>query len=100
MICGTPESPWKPEKFLSGNDRRQQCLFGEINLDHVDVAFSKNDFIWSDTEKDKFINLLKKEIEFIDDKEEKSIIRQAKIFTLVLKEVILDQHQKKVSKMQ
>ena len=60
MICGTPESPWKPEKiFGAGNDRRQQCLFGEINLDHVDVAFSKNDFIWSDTEKDKFINLLK-----------------------------------------
>ncbi|MDC3089861.1 ATP-binding protein [Candidatus Pelagibacter sp.] len=81
LICGTPESPWKPEKiFGAGNDRRQQCLFGEINLDHVDVAFSKNDFIWSDTEKDKFINLLKKEIEFIDDKEEKSIIRQAKNF--------------------
>ena len=81
LICGTPESPWKPEKiFGQTNDRRHQCLFGEINLNHVDVAFSKNDFVWSDTEKDKFINLLKNAIEFIDDKEEKSIIRQAKNF--------------------
>ena len=81
LICGTPERPWKPEKiFGQTNDRRQQCLFGEINLDHINVAFSKNDFIWSDTEKDKFISLLKNAIEFIDDKEEKSIIRQAKNF--------------------
>jgi len=81
LICGTPESPWKPEKiFGQTNDRRHQCLFGEVNLNHISVAFSKNDFIWSDTEKDKFINLLKNAIEFIDDKEEKSIIRQAKNF--------------------
>ena len=53
------------------------------------MAFSKNDFIWSDTEKDKFINLLKKEIEFIDDKEEKSIIRQAKNFYFSLERSIL-----------
>ena len=81
LICGTPDKPWKPEKiFGQTNDRRQQCLFGEIYMDSMKVAFSKNDFIWSDTEKDKFINLLKNAIEFIDDKEEKSIIRQAKNF--------------------
>jgi hypothetical protein len=81
LICGTPDSPWKPEKiFGQSNDRRQQCLFGEVNLDDMPVAFSKNDFIWSESEKDNFINLLKKAIEFIDEKEEKSIIRQAKNF--------------------
>ena len=41
------------------------------------VAFSKNDFNWDDTTKDKFISLLKKEIQFLDDKNKISILEQA-----------------------
>lgn len=59
---------FKPvEIFGYGNDRRQQVIFGEVHLDDMNVAFSKNDFIWDDNEKSQFISLLKKNIEFIDD---------------------------------
>jgi len=70
---------YKPtEIFGQSNDRRQQVIFGEIHLDDMAVAFSKNDFIWSENEKSKFVSILKKNIEFIDDEEEKSLINQAR----------------------
>ncbi len=70
---------FKPvEIFGYGNDRRQQVIFGEVHLDDMNVAFSKNDFIWDDNEKSQFISLLKKNVEFIDSEQQKSIILQAK----------------------
>ena len=70
---------FKPvEIFGYGNDRRQQVIFGEVHMDEMNVAFSKNDFIWDDNEKSQFISLLKKNIEFIDSEQKKSIILQAK----------------------
>ena len=70
---------FKPvEIFGQGNDRKQQIIFGEVHLDNMSVAFSKNDFKWDDNDKRKFTFLLKESIEFIDTDRKKSFISQAK----------------------
>jgi len=87
---------FKPEEiFGQSNDRRQQVIFGEVHLDNLDVAFSKNDFIWSENEKSSFVSLLKKAIEFIDNKNEKSIINQARNWSENLERSDLRQKSKK-----
>ena len=62
-------------RLLSPSNRRKHK---NIHLDKPKVAFSKNDFIWSENEKSKFVSILRKNIEFIDDDEEKSLINQAR----------------------
>lgn len=70
---------FKPsEIFGQSNDRRQQVIFGEIYLNQMPVAFSKNDFIWNDNERSNFISELKNVIEFFDKEKKISIIKQAK----------------------
>ena len=82
LITGTMQNPFKPTAIMGqSNDRRSQVIFGEVHLDHMPVAFSKNDFVWDESEKDKFISLLKKATEFYDDKKEISLNLQAKNWT-------------------
>ena len=82
LITGTEAVPFKPSQIFGlGNDRRQQVIFGELRLDDMPVTFQKNDFKWDDTLKSKFINDLKNNIEFYDDKEKISFIDQAKEWT-------------------
>ena len=79
LITGTEAVPFKPQEIFGlGNDRRQQVIFGELNLDDMPVTFQKNDFKWDDTLKSQFISQLKNEIEFLDDKKKISLIQQAK----------------------
>ncbi len=79
LITGTEATPFKPQEIFGlGNDRRQQVIFGELNLDDMPVTFQKNDFKWDDTLKNQFISQLKDEIEFLDDKKKISLILQAK----------------------
>jgi len=71
LITGTEESPFKPEKiFGQSNDRRQQVIFGEIHMDDMPVAFSKNDFVWDEVKKNKFITKLHEAIQFMDKKKQ------------------------------
>ena len=49
--------PFKPQEIFGlGNDRRQQVIFGELNLDDMPVTFQKNDFKWDDNLKSRFVN--------------------------------------------
>ncbi len=78
LITGTEAVPFKPTQIFGlGNDRRQQVIFGELNLDDMPVTFQKNDFKWDEVLKSRFINQLKNEIEFLDDKKQISLIKQA-----------------------
>ena len=71
--------PFKPQEIFGlGNDRRQQVIFGELNLDDMPVTFQKNDFKWDDNLKSRFVNQLKKEIEFLDENKKINLIQQAK----------------------
>ena len=79
LITGTEENPFKPEKiFGQSNDRRQQVIFGEVHMDDMPVAFSKNDFVWDEVKKNKFISKLHEEIQFIDKKKTIDFIKQSK----------------------
>lgn len=70
---------FKPEEIFGQiNDKRQQVIFGEVHLDYMPVAFSKNDFIWNDNERSNFISKLKNAVEFFDQEEKISMIKQAK----------------------
>lgn len=82
LITGTEAVPFKPhEIFGYGNDRKQQVIFGELKLNDMPVTFQKNDFKWDETLKNKFINQLKKEIEFLDKDKKISLIKQAEEWT-------------------
>ncbi len=82
LITGTEAVPFKPVQIFGlGNDRRQQVIFGELNLDDMPVTFQKNDFKWDENLKNRFINQLKDEIEFLDDKKQINLIKQAKEWT-------------------
>ena len=79
LITGTEAVPFKPQEIFGlGNDRRQQVIFGELNLDDMPVTFQKNDFKWDDNLKSRFVNQLKKEIEFLDENKKINLIQQAK----------------------
>ena len=70
---------FKPyEIFGLGNDRKQQVLFGEVHMDHMNVSFAKNEFIWNENEKQKFISLLSNATEFLDKEKKLNIHEQAK----------------------
>ena len=78
LIMGTEENPFKPEQiFGQSNDRRHQVIFGEVHMDDMPVAFSKNGFRWDDGLKNKFILALKENIEFLDKEKKLSIIKQS-----------------------
>ncbi len=78
LITGTEAVPFKPVQIFGlGNSRRQQVIFGELNLDDMPVTFQKNDFKWDENLKNRFINQLKDEIEFLDDKKKINFIDQA-----------------------
>lgn len=65
LITGTEAVPFKPHQIFGyGNDRKQQVIFGELKLDDMPVTFQKNDFKWDETLKDKFINQLKRKLNF------------------------------------
>lgn len=79
LITGTEAVPFKPQEIFGlGNDRRQQVIFGELNLDEMPVTFQKNDFKWDDVLKNKFIAQLKEEVEFLDNEKKINLIQQAK----------------------
>jgi len=79
LITGTEDNPFKPERiFGQGNDRRQQVIFGEIHMDDMPVAFSKNDFVWDETKKNKFISKLHEVTQFIDKQKKIDFIQQSK----------------------
>jgi len=79
LITGTEDNPFKPERiFGQGNDRRQQVIFGEIHMDDMPVAFSKNDFVWDETKKNKFISKLHEATQFIDKQKKIDFIQQSK----------------------
>jgi Histidine kinase-, DNA gyrase B-, and HSP90-like ATPase len=47
VITGLDDDPWRPtEIFGFGNSYRSQRLFGELHLENVKVAYSKNGFVW------------------------------------------------------
>lgn len=47
VITGLDDDPWRPtEIFGYGNSYRSQRLFGELHLENVKVAYSKNGFVW------------------------------------------------------
>jgi hypothetical protein len=62
-IQGVQEAPWQPyEIFGGGNSYRSQRLFGEFEVEGLDVAFSKNAFIWEDSE-EIVVQRLKEELD-------------------------------------
>ena len=47
-------------------------------MDHMNVSFAKNEFIWNENEKQKFISLLSNATEFLDKEKKLNIHEQAK----------------------
>ena len=79
LITGTEDNPFKPEKiFGQSNDRRQQVIFGEVHMDDMPVAFSKNDFVWDEVKKNRFISKLHEEVQFLDKEKKIDFIKQSK----------------------
>jgi hypothetical protein len=53
VITGLEDDPWRPsEIFGYGNSYRSQRLFGELHLENVKVAYSKNAFVWQASEEE------------------------------------------------
>jgi len=77
LILGTEENPFKPaEIFGQGNDRRFQVIFGELHMDDMPVAFSKNGFRWDDGTKNRFILELHKNVQFFDKHKKIDFLKQ------------------------
>jgi hypothetical protein len=53
VITGLEDAPWKPVAiFGRGNSFASQRLFGELNLENIQVAYSKDGFVWVTPEED------------------------------------------------
>lgn len=73
VITGLEDDPWRPvEIFGYGNSYRSQRVFGELHLENVKVAYSKNGFVWQASE-EEMIERLREAI----DSEPKPLLRQA-----------------------
>lgn len=59
VITGLEDEPWKPmEIFGHSNSFKSQRIFGELHIEGVKVAYSKNAFVWTSPE-DELIDLLR-----------------------------------------
>jgi hypothetical protein len=73
VITGLDDSPWRPrEIFGTGNTYKTQRLFGELHLEGVRVAYSKDGFIWAASEEEVIRRLRK-----ILDSEPLPLLKQA-----------------------
>lgn len=53
VITGLDDDPWRPvEIFGYGNSYRSQRLYGELHVEGVKVAYSKNGFLWRASEEE------------------------------------------------
>ena len=63
VITGLEDDPWRPtEIFGYGNTFRSQRVFGELHLDNVKVAYSKNAFVWRASQ-EELIEALRRALE-------------------------------------
>jgi hypothetical protein len=73
VITGLEDDPWRPtEIFGYGNSYRSQRIFGELHLEKVKVAYSKNGFVWQASGEE----LIERLRECLDD-EPLPLLRQA-----------------------
>ncbi len=76
VITGLEEDPWRPyEIFGPPNKYRSQRLFGELDVQDVKVAYSKNGFVWQASEEE----ILERLREALDE-EPLPLLRQAEYY--------------------
>lgn len=63
LVQGSADEAWRPPEVFGGpNTYRSQRLFGELHLEGLDVAFSKDGFIWGERE-EEFLDKLREKLD-------------------------------------